>query len=373
MLLVKKPMTNDRYRMTNKIVGQGFSLALMAVLLTGMFCLAVSCAPFIWTDHARQKKAQKEYIKKLQIVEKSKNARPVHAGGPELNEAIDELEIITTIRGHRTHGFAGTDYIDMKLFQQDFEKWKDWYEKNKNKLYWNEKQKRIIVKGSGTPENKMIMNGREIRILGQNFYLATVQAKDIVKIGDYTFTFYPDWCHERDTVEHKFLSPDFQKEISIEQKGTDYQLLLREKNEGSSSKVIDVSKSGFSAPDWNPASKKLVYLRLNEITEDFEYGDMVIFDITNWTRTILKRNLAYSDPKWSPEGTKIVFSDFGSIFIIDSDGKTETQIREGAYPEWCSGFCWSFHEDEIVFTLWTSVHHEELGKQILSIRIGQRE
>ncbi len=349
-------MTNDGYRMTNKIVGQGFSLAFVAVLMTTILYLTVSCAPFIWTQHARQKKAQKEVLKSLNVVEK--RIEVGKSSGEEFNEAVDLLEEVTGIKGHREHQFL-TDYFKHELLKPDYEKWKDWYEKNKDRLYWDERQKRIVVKGREIPEQK--------------FYLASVEAKDIIKIGDYTLTFYPDWCPTKIPGDHKFTSPDFQKEITIEQKGTEYQLLLRERGEGSSRKVIDVSKLGFSAPDWNREGKKIVYLRVNSVTEDFNYGDIVINDITSQAQTILKKNLAYSDPKWSPDGTKIVFSDFGSIFIIDANGKTETQIREGAYPEWCSGICWHPDGYEIAFTQWTSVHHEELGKQILSIRIGEQE
>lgn len=136
-------MANEECRITDKDVGQGFSLAFVAVLLTTILYLAVSCAPFIWTDHASQKKAQKEFVKSLEIVE-----RRIKVGKgslEEFNKAVDLLEEVTGIKGHREHQFL-TDYFKHELLKPDYEKWKDWYEKNKERLYWDEREKKIMVK-----------------------------------------------------------------------------------------------------------------------------------------------------------------------------------------------------------------------------------
>jgi len=138
-------MTNDGNRMTNKIVGRGFSLAVEVLVLISMFCFLVSCSSFFcMSEQARTQKAQKEFLKYLDIVEKTETHKP--ADPNKFYDAVDFLEEVTDIRGHREHTYIGTTYIDFSVVREDFQQWKDWYEKNKDRLYWDERQKKIIVR-----------------------------------------------------------------------------------------------------------------------------------------------------------------------------------------------------------------------------------
>jgi hypothetical protein len=112
-------------------------------LLIPVFYFAVSCRPCLSTEKSRIKKAQEEFLRSLDVV--GDRMRVGKGSLDEFNQAVDILEKVTGIKGHREHQFL-TDYFKPELLKPDYEKWKDWYEKNKDKLYWDEKQKKIIVK-----------------------------------------------------------------------------------------------------------------------------------------------------------------------------------------------------------------------------------
>jgi hypothetical protein len=342
-------MTNDGYRMTNKIVGQGFNFAEASILLTTILYLAVSCAPFIWTQHARQKKAQKEFVKSLNVVEKSIETGT--ARGDEFNAAVDRLEEVSGIEGNREHQFPGTFYYDWDgLLKRDFRKWKEWYEDRKDKLFWDEKEKKIAVRGKGIQRKEFDMS-------------------EAVELTADILASYPDWCMAKSSEGTRMSSPDSNKELSVEQTKEGYQLVLIAAENGSSV-LIDTTRYGFSPVDWDLASNKIVYFAAKDTGLVYKYGDIAVFDVLSQTKTLLGKDIPYSEPKWSPDGARVVFADFGRVFIADMATKMEAVVRKGGYPCSCTGFCWSPDGDELVFIRWLDVHREERLKSIFSVKLG---
>ena len=60
----------------------------------------------------------------------------------DVYSAILFLEDITKIGSHANANYAGR--FDPTI--EDYQNWKDWYEKNKSRLYWDDKAQKVKVK-----------------------------------------------------------------------------------------------------------------------------------------------------------------------------------------------------------------------------------
>lgn len=86
-------------------------------------------------------KAKEVFENHMSIVSEFINAEVDVLDGDKLAESVSFIEQLTGINSSITE-----EYDPMKIpSNEDFEKWKKWYEDNKNLLVWDEKDKVIKV------------------------------------------------------------------------------------------------------------------------------------------------------------------------------------------------------------------------------------
>lgn len=61
-----------------------------------------------------------------------------------LQAAIDFMESLTGVPSKA----EGTDIGRIEVKQDDVDNWKNWYDQNKQKLFWSEKEKRVVISKS---------------------------------------------------------------------------------------------------------------------------------------------------------------------------------------------------------------------------------
>lgn len=64
----------------------------------------------------------------------------------KFNNTINFLEGITGISSQREGTFVGLIYRDFAFLKIDLDKWKQWYNENKNRLRWDSENEKIILK-----------------------------------------------------------------------------------------------------------------------------------------------------------------------------------------------------------------------------------
>jgi hypothetical protein len=97
---------------------------------------SISC---ISNKFKQNNKAQKEYLLNIEIVEKFIIEKGTN-NTETLNNSVLFLERITKIKSEKYEGF------DLYYFpsEQNLKDWKDWFNKNKKSLYWDEKEQKVV-------------------------------------------------------------------------------------------------------------------------------------------------------------------------------------------------------------------------------------
>lgn len=55
----------------------------------------------------------------------------------DLNRSVEFFETITQVKGRRDHTPAGDLYMSPNALNEDIRIWEEWYDKNKQNLYWD--------------------------------------------------------------------------------------------------------------------------------------------------------------------------------------------------------------------------------------------
>lgn len=89
----------------------------------------------------------------------------------------------------------------------------------------------------------------------------------------------------------------------------------------------------YSNPIWSPDGTRLAYLRGHDlmVTSGFHGSETATVQLTS--------EMMVQNPLWSPDGTKIAFVSNNQLFLVDSrTGATRPLVQEGA---WTADFTWS--------------------------------
>lgn len=107
-------------------------------LLIAILFSSISCS----SNNFKQKnKAQKEYLLKIAIIEKFVTTKRSD-DTQTLDSAIEFMENITNIKSEFIPGYE----ISLVPSEQNLKDWKNWYNKNKKRLYWDEKEQKVKLK-----------------------------------------------------------------------------------------------------------------------------------------------------------------------------------------------------------------------------------
>lgn len=86
-------------------------------------------------------KAQKEFLLRLEIIEKFLIDKGTN-NGEILDSAVVFLENLTNVKSD----FIPGKEITLVPSEQNLKDWKKWFKRNKMKLYWDEKEQKVILK-----------------------------------------------------------------------------------------------------------------------------------------------------------------------------------------------------------------------------------
>jgi len=85
---------------------------------------------------------------------------------------------------------------------------------------------------------------------------------------------------------------------------------------------------------FSPDGQWLAYLSPVD-AQSFAGGELWIRSVHGGTPRALVRDGSFSWPRWSPDGTRIAYSDGGSrIYVVDVATGSTTKVAEGGNPEW---------------------------------------
>ena len=86
--------------------------------------------------------------------------------------------------------------------------------------------------------------------------------------------------------------------------------------------------------DWSANGRYLAYHHGHTPSNDSDV-DIYIFDFLDESRDpVTTDRFQNTRPAWSPDGTKIVFTDGSSICVINPDGINEVCLTDGNWPRW---------------------------------------
>lgn len=195
-----------------------------------------------------------------------------------------------------------------------------------------------------------------------------VQAENSpVKLKHEKATALPDWYEvelkKRDSlIVHKkpstwiSYSSEKKKGIIIRKQIDTFQMALIGELRGE--RKLLSNHNGFSIPSWSADASKVAFHFITDVNEDFLLGDLYVVNLEPVKVNVIKKQIAQTaDPAWSPEGSKLIFSDFGDIYIADLiNGKVVKVVSRGGYangapgfPQRCRDFVWSPDGKTIIY------------------------
>lgn len=141
----------------------------------------------------------------------------------------------------------------------------------------------------------------------------------------------PTWSHDGSQIAFTSTAPGSQSMIMIMNA------------DGTNRFPMNVSMAGADNPDWSPDNRSIVFNMLNSIW---------VFNRFTQTGLRLTNNTSDWRPRYSPDGTRIVFQSNrdgnAEIYVMNSDGSSQTRLTNN--PAFDSNPAWSSDGAGILFT-----------------------
>ena len=94
------------------------------------------------------------------------------------------------------------------------------------------------------------------------------------------------------------------------------------------SDLTEIYSGTGNEPKWSPDGTKIVFWAQPSGSDD-------IYTMNADGSNVVNLNVAGSDPNWSPDGSKIVFTGGAGIVVMNADGSNQTRLTsEGQSPAW---------------------------------------
>lgn len=104
-----------------------------------------------------------------------------------------------------------------------------------------------------------------------------------------------------------------------------------------------------AGPHWSPDGGSIAYALFTEVGEGVQ-SDIWLMGIDGSDQqnlTMTPQAVEFA-PRWSPDGTKIVYQNAGDIWVMNADSSSQTNLTEGTAPS-NSSPAWSPNGTQIVF------------------------
>jgi len=166
-------------------------------------------------------------------------------------------------------------------------------------------------------------DGNYIVFVTTNSHIAkiNVTTKELIQLTT-VYSYSPDWSPVEDKIVYRVS--DY----------PDYGICVMNSDGSNKIKIAD---NGYS-PLWSPDGKKILYEIWNSDTETEE---LYVMDSDGTSKIKIGEDADSENSVWSPDSSKIAYTDYQNIFIVNSDGTNLQNITGNTLPIMNENPCWN--------------------------------